>query len=90
MLDYTQGSCLIALDIRHQEVYDFLDLKNLKGAPNYSSVRSQLFKKISNLLGIDPNTKTNVSNIIDDHEDILQEAYEYLTNSYQEASKELF
>ena len=27
MLDYTQSSLFIALDIRHQEVDDFLDLK---------------------------------------------------------------
>ena len=87
MLDYTQGSLFIALDIRHQEVDDFLDLKDLKGALNYSSVRSLLYKKISTLLGIDPNTKMNVSSTIDDHEDILRKAYDFLTNSYQEATK---
>ena len=90
MLDYTQGSLFIALDVRHEKVENFLDLKNLKGTLNPSSVKSLLYKKISSLLGTDKNTKMNVTSTFNDHEDILRGAYDFLTNPYQEANIELF
>ena len=67
MLDYTQGSLFIALDVRHEKVENFLDLKNLKGTLNPSSVKSLLYKKISSLLGTNPNTKMNVTSTFNDN-----------------------
>ena len=90
LLSYTQANCFISLDIRNQEVYNFLDLQQVKGVPNCSSVKNKLFKKIEKFLGIDRDTKTRVSNFISDHIEVLGEAYEFLTDPYKEATKELF
>ena len=89
-LDYTQGSMFIALDVRHDEVANFLDLKNLEGTLNPSSVKSLLYKKISILLGTDKHSRMNVASTFNENEEILREAYDFLINPFQKEKPGLF